>query len=333
MGITIHKEKLTAYNNFELGINRKYSIGSYQISQLSKFLNKKTISSTFLYNDQSEYIVSLRAYPFWMANFFYLGEYKEISIGPFKASDTGVQGKELQKNTKPVLIATYHVYRKYNNFMDFYPYTKITAYIPYVGFRDLRVNEIMGKTINFYAQVDFDNGLMTIWLECNDIMIDSWETTVGIDINLNRTNGTNWARNMYLWGIKAVTGTGSLSVGAETKGADYGKAVKTGGDVGTGYISANQHHVTRGGFSSGINNLYNPTSIYLIYEREVPSETIDYITFSYPSLYGLPLNKCGFLASYHGFTKVGNIHLENFTDALDTETSQIESLLRSGVIL
>lgn len=338
MGKSILKEPLNAYNKFELGINKKYAISGTVLPKLRDFLNRKSISADYLYNDQSEYLVSLRAYPFWMEKFFDgIGEYSTFPIGPFSANEVKVKGKELSSQSSPVLLGEIDINRHYYNFMDFAPYTKISAYIPYISFVDLPVNEIMGKHIKFYGQVDFDNGILTVWLEVNDTMIQSWESPIGIEINLNRTNGSDWARNMYLWSIKSITGTGSLMVSGATHGtADFGKSLKMGGDVSTGYIGANQRHVSRGGYSNGINKLYSPTSIYIIYEREIPNEENVEIQLgknSYASLYGLPLMKNKFLSELKGFTVINNIHLDNFTDTLENEKNEIDRLLRSGVIL
>lgn len=337
MGKTIYKGKLTPFSYFDLDINRKYALAGGQLRNLRNWLNKKDISADYLYNNPSEYLVSIRAYPFWMEKFFEgIGSYEKFAIGPFSANTVNTKGKLISSQKPPVLIGEYYVSRKYNNFMDYAPYTKITAYIPYISFVSLNVNEIMGKTIKFYAQVDFDNGLLQVWLECENVVIDSWETVIGVEISINRTNGSDWARNMYLWGIKSVTSTGGLMGSASSKSVDYGKSIKTGGDVGTGFIGANQHHVYHGDLGSGVNKLYNPTSIYLIYSREKPVENgYDTTTGNdtYASLHGLPLNKPMWLTQLNGFTKVGTIHLNGFKDALDSELSEIESLLRSGVIL
>lgn len=337
MGKTILKNRLSSYNYFELGINVKYAVSAYQLGNIRKWLNRKSIDADYLYNDQSEYLISIRAYPFWMENFFgAVGSYDKFPIGPFSAKDVNCLGKKLTFQKAPVLLAEMDVPRKYNNYMDFAPYTNITAYIPYISFVSLHTNEIMGKHIKFYAQVDFDNGLMTVWVECENTMIQSWETPIGIDITLNRTNGTDWARNMYLWGIKAVTTTGGLMLGADADGTHYGKSVKAGGDLGISGIGANQHHVYRGGYSTGINKLYNPTSIYLIFERDIPIEK-DVETNNgentYASIYGLPLMKSMFISSLSGYTVINDVHLDNFVTAYDNEKNEIETLLRNGVIL
>lgn len=344
MGKTIFKSKLTAYNYFDLRINRKYATGSYELQNLRKWLNRKSISADYLYNNQSEYLVSVRAYPFWMENFFDgVGEYKEFPIGVFSASEVNTKGKLLSDQKPPVLLTTFTIPTKWGNYMDYAPYTKATLFIPYISFVSLDVNMIVGKTCKLYGQVDFDNGLLNVWLECNGTVIDSWETVIGIDININRTNGSDWARNMYLFGISAVTKTGGLMANAQIKGVDFGKSIQTGGELGTSFIGANQHHVFKGDIGKGVNKLFSPTSAYLIIEREQPMfqnlkikyGEEDFITEQqrYANLYGKPLMRPYTLSSLKGFTRVGNIHLDGFKDALESERAEIENLLHSGVIL
>ena len=332
MGKTIKKTLLTAYNYFDLGINKRYGIGYSDISDLRKFLNTQSISSDYLYNDQSEYLVSVRAYPFWMAKMFNsVGARGFFPIGPFPSSEVKTNGSLLEQQKPPVLLATHTFDRYYNNFMDFAPYTKITAYIPYIGFRALNVNEIMGKTIKCYCKIDFDNGVMSVWLEDGTEMIQCFDTQIGIEIGINRTNASDIARNMYLWGIQTVTGIGSLMLGAKSDKGTYANSVKMGGSVATGYIGANQHHVERGSVGVGMNELFNPTSIYLIIEREQPEFTD---VSEYKKIYGLPCEQTLDLSNVTGFTQIESMNFNpNGEEIMDDEITEIENLLRTGVIL
>lgn len=328
MGKEILKQPLSAYSNFDLGINERYGISSVDMEDIRKWLNRQTLSNDYLYNNQSEYMVSIRAYPFWVNKIFKnVGADVDIAIGPF--SSTNIRGRKLTQPFPdgPIAIGTYDVPRYYGNFMDYAPHTKIVAYIPYVSFVELDVNEIMGKTITFYMMIDFDTGQMTIYLEntTDGVMIQTWNTHIGIDVALNRTNGTDLARNLYMWGITASTQVGSMMLKP-----DLSKAVAGAGKIGTGYITANQRHVERGSISIGMNELFNPKDIYLIISRDVPEITD---LTEYRKLYGLPLERTVNLSTLSGYTRVGDIHLENFDTATESELNEIESLLRTGVIL
>lgn len=327
MGKNIVTTPTSAYNHFDLEINKKYATTYSQIFNLRDFLNRQELSQSYLYNNQSEYLVSVRAYPFWCQQFFNsVGAYGAFPIGPFSSSETGVSGKLLSDQFTPLLIDSIAISRYFNDFMDYEPYTKIKAYLPYLGYVSLDTNEIMGSTVYFYCQVDFDNGLLTYFLVKDSTMIQSWECHVGVDISLNRTNNSEIVRNMYLWGISAVTGTGSLMMSGNNI-----RAMREAGHIASGYINANQHHVSRGSISSGVNKLYEPTSIFLIIEREQPNFTT---LTDYAHINGLPLNETKDLSTLTGYTEIGDIQFNPMGyDIYQNEINEIIDLLKTGVIL
>ena len=67
---------------------------------------------------------------------------------------------------------------------------------------------------------------------------------------------------------------------------------------------------------------------YLIITRPKPAEADNYSKF-----YGIPSNKTVRLSSCSGYTKVKDIHLEHISRATDDELNEIESLLKTGVII
>ena len=329
MGKTIKKDQLIAYNYFELGINKKYGIGISDIADVRKFLNRTSLSATYLFNNQSEYLISLKAYPFYMNQWFNaVGDDLGIAIGPFSASETQIKGRKLELQKPCVKLGEFTFNRYYNNFMDFAPHTTIRAYLPFIGFVDINTNMVMGKTVQFYGQVDFDNGVLTIWLECNGTMVQSWNNQIGIDISINRTNANDVTKSLYMWGIGMATGVGGLMLQPDAK--TIGKSVASGGKFASSFIQANQHHIYAGGIGIGVNELYNPTSIYVIIGRDVPEITD---VSEYKKLYGLPCEKTLDLSELSGYTEIDNIHLENFDRATNEEIEQIQALLRDGIIL
>ena len=63
------------------------------------------------------------------------------------------------KFLKPVSVVLSHtlIKPKYNNFLDYEPYTNIMLYIPYVGFVELPTNRVMGKDLCIEYLIDFVN--------------------------------------------------------------------------------------------------------------------------------------------------------------------------------
>lgn len=52
-----------------------------------------------------------------------------------------------------------------------------------------------------------------------------------------------------------------------------------------------------------------------------------------PSLFGRPVHDYGQLSGFYGYTEVDRVHLTGMSDCYDSELKEIESLLKSGVIL
>ena len=67
---------------------------------------------------------------------------------------------------------------------------------------------------------------------------------------------------------------------------------------------------------------------YLIITRAEPNEALNYNKY-----YGFPSNNAVSLKSCLGYTRVKEVHVENVSNATITEKNEIESLLKSGVII
>ena len=81
-----------------------------------------------------------------------------------------------------------------------------------------------------------------------------------------------------------------------------------------------------GGFSSCTGAMACKTP-YLIIKRPVTANA-----YSYNSYYGYPNNLTVTLSNYKGFTKVKNV-FTTVNTATDTEKTEIETLLKEGVLL
>ena len=98
----------------------------------------------------------------------------------------------------------------------------------------------------------------------------------------------------------------------------------------SGTFKALQERVTKGGVSSGSNNLMTPYHPYLIITRPTygSSGPDDYVNYK-----GRPLFKNCKLGDLTGFTVCNDFHLENFGSATDSEINSIDALLKEGIII
>lgn len=318
------------YNSF----NYKYLFtGIYQIYELKKQLCDTTFFNDFgkLFQNDSDFVNSIKYYPFSLNSLmgfqsepFYIGKRWISSIGSVPAV------KEIYKR---VLIGTVRITPKYNNFMDYEPYTHIQLYVPYFGFFSLPTNEVMNKTVYIYLSVDFDTGIGTIYVEVEGRVLMVNTNKIGIDIPIGASNLNEVIKQNVGNALKTVAGAVMLAFGGAggkltgamitTKG--IGMAINSGVDA----VTNSTVRYTRGTLSGGSDALASPTSIYAVITRPnaIPIDS------RYNAIKGKPLGEIKALSQLRGFTKVDDIHLTTLPNALEDEVTEIETLLKDGVEL
>lgn len=321
----------------ETDFNCKYALERYAIvSNLMHLLTGNTASKslTAFFNDPKQYVLGLKVYPFDVTNWVTsVSDKQKIRFG----SSTGYKdeynfGKRIGYS-KSVKVASFKIEKYFNDFMDYYPYTKVSIYLPYIGFRELPINEIIGKNIDINYIVDFDEGTIkcTIDDETRTILIE--EGMVGVDIPFGSSNANERFRNRIANTIQASAGI--ISLGASASGGMASAGAITGGVnlLSSSLIKAinSEQEVFKRSqkLGSNVSSLLLPTSCYLIIERPKPIA----ITDSYNHIYGKPLGEVRTLSTLTGFTIVENVHLEGFKDTTDDEIGEIDSLLKQGVHL
>lgn len=138
----------------ETGFTSIYQIGKTELQDLSAFL----WSSDFVenvskfFNDPREIIVGLSIMPVAPS----VGTSKTIKAGGIS---TGVAGNPLTSQYKVLEdFASIPIPKTKGNFLDYPPYTKIIAHLPFVGEHSLDVNDVMGKTLSLTYIFDFLSG-------------------------------------------------------------------------------------------------------------------------------------------------------------------------------
>ena len=290
------------------------------------FLNDLSL----LFSNPSDYVNGIKYYPFNVANFVG-AQYKSLfQLGLTYILD--VHCKRFPTVTTAVLMAYINIPRKFNNFMDYEPYTKIELYVPYFGFLNLPVNEVMGKRVYVYMGVDFDSGVGTIYLVVDNIAIMTSSTKLGIDIPLGASNLNQIVKDNMANGMKVVAGIASMALMGSGKIAADLLAVKgltTAVTSGIDTVNNLQVRYTRGSTTGGYDMLASPRYVYAIITRPNPVP----IDSEYNRLKGKPLGEIKVLSQLRGFTIIDQIHLQNMPNALDEEMNEIEELLKRGVEL
>lgn len=234
-----------------------------------------------------------------------------IKLGNF---DTEAVANKIDREYYTIDCGTLIVERYWGSALDFSPYTSAEIWVPMIGFRDLDINDIMGKTIHLKYNYSIFDGNLTAQLMCGNSVLYKWPGNVRETIPV--TARVNDALQRIVSGAMGVASAGT---GAGMAMAAIGAAVN---------VAMSKTHVSRTGEMSGSTGLLDDFMPYLIIHRPIQSLAENFRNYK-----GYPSNIMATLSSLTGYTEVEYIHLTGIDGATDTELEEIETLLKSGVII
>ena len=246
------------------------------------------------------------------------GDEAEIVCG---YSHSGVMSNTVNNQYIEIDCGGIKVNRYFGSVLDYAPYTKLQVYLPFVGIVDLDTNEIMDGTLNIKYRIDVLTGscLARLKITRGDYNAELYNFAGNCAVQLPISGGS------YSGIIANAIGVaGSLGATIATGGAMA--PVLVGGVVSSAVNShTNVSHSGSLGSNAGALGIMKP---YLIITRPKPAEADNFNKF-----YGKPSNKTVRLSSCSGYTRVKDVHIEKISIATDDELSEIESLLKEGVII
>lgn len=234
-----------------------------------------------------------------------------IMLGNF---DTEAVADVIDQEYYTIDCGTLTVEEYWGSALDYSPYTSAEIWVPMVGFRDLDINDIMGKTIHLKYNYSIFDGNLTAQLMCGNAVLYKWPGNVKEVIPV--TAKVNDALQRVVSGAMGVATAGT---GAGMAAAAIGAAVN---------VAMAKTHVSRTGELSGSTGLLDDFAPFLIIHRPIQS-----LAAGFKSQKGYPSNISSILSACSGYTEVEYIHLTGISGATDTELQEIEQLLKSGVII
>ena len=247
------------------------------------------------------------------------GSSQNIILGTI---DSGVPALVVTNQYKEYNLGSISVSRFYNNILDYAPFTSIGIFLPFIGFKELNTNEIMGGMITVKYKVDIYTGVCIAQILVSrqpDIpAVKVLYTFVGnMSQEIPLTALTQ--RGLYTSILEAGVAVGGL---AATGGAS---ALQAASSIGHAALRE-MNSVERCGNLSSNAGIMGEKYAYLIIRRRK-----GYDANSYNTLYGYPANKTMMLGNCKGYTKVKYVQLE--TAATQEEKNELEALLKGGVLL
>lgn len=196
------------------------------------------------------------------------------------------------------------------------PYTIVECYLPFVGIVRFKTADIIGGTVQITYTVDVYSGACLCKVFVTKLgakqLLYTYSGNCSMQIPLTGSD-----RTRLLSG--AVTGATTGAVAGGPLGAVVGAVAGawTGGTSidRTCSFSAN----------AGCMGVKKP---YLLITRKY-----SYDAGNYNAYYGYPTNNTLTLSACHGYTRVKSVHIDSIARATDNEKTEIETLLKQGVII
>lgn len=206
-------------------------------------LNDK-ILDTFLTNNPIDCIVSLQRYPLEVPK---SASPVKIKLGK---AETNVSAYLMEKAAYFYLFQGKPIAPKFaDSFLDYEPYTKMELYVPFCGTIQLNPADIIDRDLNVQLVVDFTTGTATGFVMSDDLVIETVNGNIAIDIPVtgiqsatvasqlnnaiaNKSNANrqsmqaNWGQISIAGAVRAVYDTPSTIINAQIadineKAADY----------------------------------------------------------------------------------------------------------------
>ena len=325
------------------GFVTMYNPSTAQLNSLASFMWSKDFVDVFLKLMQNPYesIISLKTVCCDIAT----GGSQNIILGNV---DTKISCAKITQQYQQVDCGTINLTRYFGNFLDFNPYTSIKIYLPFVGFRELDVDEVMGASLHLYYNIDLLTGSCVALLNVNkkiggtnlNSVLYQFDGMIAADIPITAADYSQVVSAVIKGvasvgasiGIAAATG----GTGAPASGAILGSAVasETTTAVGTAVavnsaidMVSSKITVQHGGSLSGSMGALATKKPYIIIQRVIPKNPTNYA-----KLHGIPSNAYKKLSSLKGFTKMQDIQIKSTIGSVD-ETEEIKQLLLGGVVI
>lgn len=234
--------------------------------------------------------------------------------------DSGVSSNLVAQQYVTVDCGSINVNEYFGSVFDYSPYTKISLYLPFIGFVPLNVDDVMRSTISITYGVDVFTGacLATVNVDRDGNSVGLYQYSGVASVEYPLTGAQHGGLVNGLLGVAggvagiafASTGVGVVA-GASSIAGGLANAAKT-------------SNARSGGFSgnAGAMGVKIP---YLIIERPITKVADTFsILDGYPTNYSVRLGDC----SNHVVCKTAHVHGINATKP---ELEQIENYLLSGV--
>lgn len=205
--------------------------------------------------------------------------------------------------------------------LDYSPYTKVDLYMPFIGIKQLNVDDVMNNKVHIKYNIDVLTGDCLCNVMCGNSVLYKFAGNFKMDIPV-----TGRTANGLLNGVKGtVDAVGGAIAGSAVGGPAFGAV--TGFLSGASTVASSKVLTSRSGSLVGSVSLMDDFRPFFIFHRPIQS-----LAANFKGHKGYPSNITRNLSSVSGYTEVEYINLQNIPNATSAEMDEIKSLLKAGVI-
>lgn len=305
---------LPTTNVIQSGLVTLYNPTNQELQNLATVLWGNDFEQTIkkILNDPFDGIIGLSLIPFTPTT----AGSENCQIGNF---DTEISMSLVSAQWVTLDCGSLNISESWMNALDYSPSTLIDVFIPFVGFRQIKTEDVMRYTLSLKYNVDLLSGAAIAMLKCNNKVLYTYPCKLTYDVPLTGSN-------------KAALYTGMINIAMSAiKGASMGGALGAAGGAATSAIqtaTSKQSEVDRSGSVTSNTGDLGEFTPYIVIHRPVQS-----MPKNFKQMKGYQSNITAVLSSLSGYTEIDFIHLTGISGATDTELAEIEQLLKNGVII
>lgn len=284
---------------YELSVERLNNIASKLWSE--DFFNNILL----LNNSPIENILSCKLLPLSLS-----GSESPIKIGNV---NMGINGSRLPNTVYRYNIGSISIPRVSDmGFLNYSPYTSITIFLPFIGFKELNTSDVMGRSVSVDYIVDVITGACKAVISVNKYQCYEFDGNCGIDIPLTAGNRSQVEMGYVKSAVGVVSNIASKNIG---------------GAISSGISGAmQQYHYSTTGSYSPATGAYEDRTCFVIIDRPQYTEVSK---FGHTKGYKCQLSKT--IGSLKGFVKTtDNVDLSSIS-APEYCKKEILALLSSGI--
>ena len=264
-------------------------------------------------------IVSLQLFPFDITSQATTTTQGRITLGATQMDTTGAKVKNLNS---VIDLGSVKLWRYFENFLDYEPYSTATLYIPYCGSVQLSLNDTIGKTISIKLIVDYNSGICTAVVFSDGIPIVYKNGVIGQQISVTGTDNSTMASNAISSSLNMLNSATNFIAG----GKDVSSTIQNAASLLSSsfdYSAMRTIYQTQGANSSQI-NMYQPQKPHIIINLAEFDVADDFGKY-----HGFRCDFYDFINSLNGYVETDTPILTNI-NATEDEKNIIIELMRGG---